>query len=1433
MSENKVDFQPIVLSVPTWFCERDIKKKRDSLLYPADASAIHENFITNERVGEVLEKTMDLMKKEVKQCKEHYDKDGSLLDDDDDEPLVNDTGDGYLETSSEIFSKLEKKLRNTILTFPHLPHIHGFQRGKEKNLCFMCPFHPKPKENTVFNRWFDWEPDDIDSQNEMIGYKVERRCGGNKYILNSRDELIQHIKSHLGKKPDLRHKALLYYLENISNVELLECVEMFERFVRDAATERTGPDKRLGDGTTSNVTDRENNITKPAGEQMISTASGWGKSTWNTTNPNAWGVNSQCKPAASRVTTSNKYSTNQIEKQAVSNRVDEKNPAYLRHRNEYHNRYRAQRVASRNYQAYHPHHYARHDPSPRYWDRFPMERNDERVRSRSRSRDRSRSRSRDRSRNRSRDRSRNRSRDRSRSNSLSSRNSGSSISSSNSSVSSNDPEEDLVKSSASYTNEENRIRARFRINTTLVKFSKSNFTRSVITRQARIPLRFARNHRPFIESKINILGMIASAMDESVTLADLSEAVSNAETSLGTNKQNQEMIGNLQLRHLQRAFAAGNNMPTVSSRKESLTEVLSNINGRNIFFYLMSVVMYNNVRDDSAKETTADERYDTSDLKNTIHYVNTFANFEEFQNDIGQVAINQARHFMWHDEIVGPSYTWILVVPNSHFFTSFAKINRVARNDGSFSYPSEKGNFLSLPVEWLKLSAHNSSGVEPGSFITRVVPNSIVSFYTTYLLEHEQVTNKIIAVDTNSTEVCSTDKSPAITLDNKEECIDNIEDIPTSDNAILDLSEEVEIELIEQEVDLQEVQQLDTAHGVLGIMTTGPLGLPQAFRGSAADVPAGIQTLRAVSNNRTVVDLCCTFCRPTTWDNITNDISKMDPSLLNRKKNSERRYLQCKHCGEHFDDLCVAEFLKFFKKKSIDIPWIAQAKLFLESGEKLVEIEPSISPCCQYRVSGIGVKSRKLRLNRAKRRRQDSSCPTLERIEDPVVKNTMDDLDGVLFFPNYHAGIASSVLYPDTCCLGRQIDKQFAPAHCLLTPKLYQDFKKEGTYPFNGRSDILHEYTSHFDLHDPMTNKVIQWKAFVQVIPYKGELPFELGDNFTFEEEHRKILKEYYIFQKKTVVDKLSKKAFDLCILLGENPEKGGDLFLLNCRWLRYPNVFLRNAEIHYLWKRVGNKMDMRRKGGSNGKECTINWSKFFQGIHRSGLCPRSAHAAFWIFKNKQITCVYMTKSLVERKVASFTYGLPKHEGQVDIGKRYLRNAPKSIRKLFKTTAVSRYLTPFVINLLNDQIQKSNGIHNLCSHKRTRKRSLKKLPERNLNLTFIDRYSLSLQSVSNNLAEKAVENKTHEDIYEYLLVNCSFTCMCDAVDLHIDVPKKNNGNTAFVETRTLIVVDFLSTFDVSDPPLGRGGAGPGKYVMAIIDHPYGSIRNRNGGRQIA
>ena len=65
------------------------------------------------------------------------------------------------------------------------------------------------------------------------------------------------------------------------------------------------------------------------------------------------------------------------------------------------------------------------------------------------------------------------------------------------------------------------------------------------------------------------------------------------------------------------------------------------------------------------------------------------------------------------------------------------------------------------------------------------------------------------------------------------------------------------------------------------------------------------------------------------------------------------------------------------------------------------------------------------------------------------------------------------------------------------------------------------------------------------------------------------------------------------------NPDEDGDLFILNCRWLRYKNKELNSEEQHYLCFRIGNKIDMKRKGGSNGNK--LDLKTLFSAISTSG----------------------------------------------------------------------------------------------------------------------------------------------------------------------------------------------------------------------------------------
>ena len=155
------------------------------------------------------------------------------------------------------------------------------------------------------------------------------------------------------------------------------------------------------------------------------------------------------------------------------------------------------------------------------------------------------------------------------------------------------------------------------------------------------------------------------------------------------------------------------------------------------------------------------------------------------------------------------------------------------------------------------------------------------------------------------------------------------------------------------------------------------------------------------------------------------------------------------------------------------------------------------------------------------------------------------------------------------------------------------------------------------------------------------------------------------------------------------NPDEDGDFFILNCRWLRYRNKVLNDDEQHYLWSRIGNKIDMKRKGGSNGNK--LDLKTLFSAISISVKSPRMGHAEFWLLKERKIILVYMSSDTAVREVKHFHYSFPKHEGQIVISRRFYKNAPIVISEMLKMTAIIKYLTPHVIWDLNQKLYQNGG----------------------------------------------------------------------------------------------------------------------------------------------
>ena len=394
---------------------------------------------------------------------------------------------------------------------------------------------------------------------------------------------------------------------------------------------------------------------------------------------------------------------------------------------------------------------------------------------------------------------------------------------------------------------------------------------------------------------------------------------------------------------------------------------------------------------------------------------------------------------------------------------------------------------------------------------------------------------------------------------------------------------------------------------------------------------------------------------------------------------------------------------------------------------------------------------------------------------------------------------------------------------------MYHQLRKDLTFSFNRNLNEICAFSINLCFNDPMQLGSNVWKAMVVIVPFYKHCGFPNGFNFTSSHDDKKELKKYSLYQSPKTIDRLVRRQYNLSIILGENPEKESDLFLLNCRWLRYNYPKLNLSDQKHLWSKVGSKMDCRRKGGSNGTIENLDVEKLFKALSRPGLSPRQSHASMWILREKTMVLLYMGCISEARDLHGFTYSYPKKEGQVSLSKTFLENAPTKVFNLLRISAVIKYLTPYLIQSLNYKIVEHRGF-DFVSHDRKHKNISK------LGLSFVDRNVAITQDLVNRVGERAVEtrvnNGNYKDIWQFLLMHCSVTCIADAVDVHIDKPKKNGfmpGNEGFVETRVLVAIDFLSAGDRADPPMGRGGGGPGVYVIALIDH-QDSFRKRVGGQ---
>ena len=218
---------------------------------------------------------------------------------------------------------------------------------------------------------------------------------------------------------------------------------------------------------------------------------------------------------------------------------------------------------------------------------------------------------------------------------------------------------------------------------------------------------------------------------------------------------------------------------------------------------------------------------------------------------------------------------------------------------------------------------------------------------------------------------------------------------------------------------------------------------------------------------------------------------------------------------------------------------------------------------------------------------------------------------------------------------------------------MYHELKKDLAFSFNRNLNQICSFSINLSFKDPLEIGSNVWKAMIVIVPFYKHSYFQKGFNFTSSRDDKKELKKYCLYQSPKMIACLFLHQYDLSIILEENPEKESDLFLLNCRWLRYKYPKLNLLDQKYLWSKIGSKMDCKRKGGSNGTLQNLDVDKFFKALSRPGMSPRQSHASMWILCEKTMVLLYMGCISEARDLHGFTYSYPKKEGLVSLSKTF------------------------------------------------------------------------------------------------------------------------------------------------------------------------------------
>jgi hypothetical protein len=540
----------------------------------------------------------------------------------------------------------------------------------------------------------------------------------------------------------------------------------------------------------------------------------------------------------------------------------------------------------------------------------------------------------------------------------------------------------------------------------------------------------------------------------------------------------------------------------------------------------------------------------------------------------------------------------------------------------------------------------------------------------------------------------------------------------------------------------------------------------------------------------------------------------------------------------------------------IDFPWLAEVKKFLASpsiGETVVP--PEISPCChlsnllhpqskgqssekrkwvsldfddcpvdgcrvvdcrlddsQEKCNNVVSSSRRKKTTERSKKTMERSKKTMERSKKQVI------CDGCFLVPNHRLMVAPSFKHVDVLSLARQVDSgEPGLLHGVMQPNVACFFEEQGLLPRTDPGlDLIADFRCSNSFRHPINKKEVCLKLRISMYQYHGSDALA-GQTLTCPKVYQDQL---HLMTEAQCETERRKFRSDVWIILGAPSVQEGDFHVVTARFLSYDYSQWGGADTDALYNffhchlpKKGLSTD--RVGGSNGTSKSINSKALLKFLRLPGITPRQSKSVLVIPKGFDLHVFYVNPYGKKKVVKHYKYAIPTFAGQLRLCKSWLKKAPECVYTILEMQVSCKVLMGAIAKSLN-AIIKTNGWSSVVTgvpHK------LKKYH----NYRLLCQEAVVVQEATNHRVQQLFRPEQEIETTFFLAATTKISVVESALFHHKDITHKHADHpklSAFFEPKTLHVVANKS-HDKTFPPLGRGGAGRGKYVFALLDHSFG------------